>query len=252
MPHPPPHPPAPPQELPAAVPGWRRLLAGAEGKLLAVGLAMALAIAAAVGVGLMLAPAATLDYAAVIGLNLVVGRAAGMSYGIARDLGMPEVVLVNVFVETAQVLVVYPLFVLGWQELIDTRRIAPMLERLHAAAESGRGGVRRFGIAGLFVFVFMPFWMTGPVVGAIIGFLLGLRVAVSLAVVLSATTLAIVVYARFLDRVDAWAAALHPYAVFAVIVALAVLAWVVRGFLRRSAPGVSAAPGAAPERTRRD
>ncbi len=252
MPHARPIPPAPQHDRADPVPGWRRLLAGAEGKLLAVGLAMALAIAAAVGVGLMLAPAATLDYAAVIGLNLVVGRAAGMSYGIASGLAPLEVVLANVFVETTQVLVVYPLFVLGWQELIDTRRIAPMLDRLRAAAESGRGGVRRFGIAGLFVFVFMPFWMTGPVVGAIIGFLLGLRVAVNLAVVLSATTLAIVVYARFLDEVDAWATALHPYAVFAVIVALAVLAWVVRRVLRRSAPVAPAAPDTKRRATARD
>ena len=92
--------------------------------------------------------------------------------------------------------------------------------------------MRRYGIAGLFVFVFMPFWMTGPVVGAIIGFLIGLRPAVNLAVVLSATGLAIVIYARL----DAWASAVHPYAVFALIVALALLAWLARRWWRRHGP----------------
>ena len=209
--------------------------------MLVVGLLLALGIAVAVGVGLMLAPAATLDYAAVIGLNLVIGRAGGMSYGFASGLGHLDVVLCNLLVETAQVLVVYPLFVLAWRQLIDIRGLAPMLEQLRAAAESGRSRVRRFGIAGLFVFVFMPFWMTGPVVGAIIGFLIGLRPAVNLAVVLSATGLAIVVYARFLDQVDAWASAVHPYAVFAVIVALAVAAWLAQRWWRRQGPP----PGAA-------
>jgi uncharacterized membrane protein len=231
----PPLSPAPPSPGAAPAPGWRQLLARTEGRLLAVGLAMTLAIAASVGIGLMLAPQATLDYAAVIGLNVVVGRAAGMSYGIASGLAPLELILCNLAVESAQVLVVYPLFVLAWQQLIDTRRIAPQLERLRAAAESGRGNVRRFGIAGLFVFVFMPFWMTGPVVGAIIGFLLGLRTAVNLAVVLSATGLAIVVYARLFEQIDAWTSALHPYAVFAVIVALALLAWLVRRWMRRPA-----------------
>ena len=66
------------------------------------------------------------------------------------------------------------------------------------------------GIVGFFVV---------PVVGAIIGFLIGLRPAVNLAVVLSATGLAIVIYARFLEQMDAWASAVHPYAVFALIVA---------------------------------
>jgi len=209
------------------------LAASVEGRVLVVGLAMTLAIAVAVGVGLMLAPGATLDYAALIGLNLVIGRAAGMSYGFASGMGPLEVVLVNLFVESAQVLVVYPLFVLGWRELLDMRRIAPLLERLRTAAEAGHGRVRRFGIVGLFVFVFMPFWMTGPVVGAIVGFLLGLRPAVTLAVVLSATALAIVIYARFLEQIDAWASAVHPYAVFAVLVAIALLAWAVRRWMRR-------------------
>ncbi|WP_119290937.1 small multi-drug export protein [Azohydromonas sediminis] len=213
---------------------WRALVASTEGRVLIVGLTMTLAIAAGVGVGLMLAPRATVDYAALIGLNLVIGRAAGMSYGFASGMGPLEVVIVNLFVESAQVLVVYPLFVLGWRELLDTRRIAPMLGRLRAAAEAGHGRVRRFGVAGLFLFVFMPFWMTGPVVGAIVGFLLGLRTAVNLAVVLSATALAIVIYARFLDQIDAWASAVHPYAVFAVLVALAVLAWGVQRWMRRA------------------
>lgn len=230
-----PSPPVPAAPVPARA-GWRDLLARTEGRLLATGLAMALGIAAAVGIGLMLAPADTMNFAAVIGLNLVIGRAAGMSFGYASGLGHFEVIVCNLVVETAQVLVVYPLFVLGWQELIDTRRIAPLLDRLRATAESGHGGVRRWGIVGLFVFVFMPFWMTGPVVGAIIGFLLGLRPALNLAVVLSATTLAVIAYATVLQQVDAWAARVHPYAVFAVIVALALLAWAVARWLGRT-PG---------------
>ncbi len=226
-------PPAPVATTPAAA-GWRALLARTEGRLLAVGLALTAAMAAGIGIGLMLAPAATLDHAAVIGLNVVVGRAAGMSFGIARGLAPLELIVLNLAVEAAQVLVVFPLFVLGWQHLIDIRRIAPQLERLRAAAESGRGRVRRFGILGLFVFVFMPFWMTGPVVGAILGFLLGLRTAVNLAVVLSATALAIVVYARLFEQIDAWTALLHPYAVFVVIVALAAVAWLVQRWLART------------------
>jgi len=224
-----------PPPAPTSAP-WHQLLAQTEGRLLAVGLAMALGLTGAVGIGLMLAPAATPHYAAVIGLNLVVGRAAGMSYGMASGLGTLEVILCNLVVETAQVLVIYPLFVLGWQQLIDTRRVAPVLDRLRATAESHHGRVRRFGILGLFVFVFMPFWMTGPVVGAIIGFLLGLRPALILATVLSSTALAVVIYARFLEQADAWMAAIHPYAVFAVIVAIALLAWLVQRWLAPPAP----------------
>jgi uncharacterized membrane protein len=213
---------------------WARLRERPETRLLAFGLGLALVITVALGVGLMLAPAATVPFAAVIGLNLVIGRAAGMSYGYAAGLGHLEVLLCNLVVETAQVLVVYPLFALAWDRLIDTRRLQPLLERVRVAAESGRQGVRRVGIAGLFLFVFMPFWMTGPVVGAAIGHLIGLRPAVNLGVVLTATYVAIVLYARFLEQVDAWSSAAHPYAVFAVVVALGALAVVVRRVLART------------------
>jgi uncharacterized membrane protein len=214
-------------------PGWRLLIDRTEGRLLALGLVLTLGIAASVGIGLMLAPVETLDYAAVIGLNLVIGRGAGMSLGVASGIAPLELVLLNLAVEAAQVLVIYPLFVLGWRELIDTRRLATHLAKLRGAAEAGRGSVRRFGIAGLFVFVFLPFWMTGPVVGAIIGFLLGLRTAVNLATVLTATALAIVVYAWLFETIDAWTSAVHPYAVFVIILALLALAWIVRRQVRR-------------------
>lgn len=213
---------------------WTLLRSRTEARLLAIGLALALALMGAVGLGLMLAPAATVPFAAVIGLNLVIGRAAGMSYGYAAGLGHVEVLVCNLVVETTQVLVVYPLFALAWDRLIDTRRLRPLLERVRLAAESGRRGMRNAGIAGLFLFVFMPFWMTGPVVGAAIGHLIGLKPATNLTVVLSATALAVVLYARFLEQVDAWASALHPYAVFAVVMAIAVLAVVVQRVLART------------------
>jgi hypothetical protein len=53
--------------------------------------------------------------------------------------------------------------------------------------------------------VFVPFWMTGPVVGAIIGVLLGLKPRVNLAVVLSATYVAIFLWALLLDELHVWA-----------------------------------------------
>jgi uncharacterized membrane protein len=210
---------------------WALLRQRTEARMLAVGLVLALAITGAIGTGLLLAPDATLPYAAVIGLNLVIGRIAGMSFGYGAGLGHLEVLLCNVVVESAQVLVVYPLFALAWDRLIDSRRLQPLLERVRVAAENGRRGLRNAGIAGLFLFVFMPFWMTGPVVGAAIGHLIGLKPATNLTVVLSATYLAVVLYALFLEQVAAWASVLHPYAMFAVVLAIAVLAVVVRRVL---------------------
>lgn len=93
-------------------------------------------------------------------------------------------------VETIRVIVVYPPVVLSRQQLLDLPRLRPQLVRMRRNAEAGQPSVQRFGIAGVFIFVFVPFWMTGPVVGAIIGFPIGLKPRAKLSVVLSATYVA--------------------------------------------------------------
>jgi uncharacterized membrane protein len=200
------------------------LLGTVEGRLLLVALLLTGALVSALGVAWWVAPDQALTYVAMTGLNLVVGRAAGMSLGYASGLGHAEVIPWNVLVETLQVLVVYPIFALGWKHLLDTSRWAATMARLQAAAEAQRGTIQRYGIAGLFVFVFTPFWMTGPVVGAIIGLLIGLRTRTNLAVVLSATYVAIGVWALLLNELSAWAATWNRYAPFALVVALALIA----------------------------
>lgn len=210
------------------------LLGTTEGRLLLIGFSLAVGTLAALGIGWTIAEEATTVYAAMTGLNFVIGRAAGMSFGYASGLGHAEVMPVNMFVETVQVLVVYPLFALGWNHLIDPRRWSAAMLRLQHAAESQRGTIQRFGIAGLFVFVFTPFWMTGPVVGAIIGFLIGLRPALNLTVVLLATYVAIGVWALLLNELSAWAATYNRYAPFALVLALVLIA--LSGRLLRALP----------------
>jgi uncharacterized membrane protein len=200
------------------------LLRTPEGRILLVGLALTILTLGVLAVGWGLQRDKALVYGAMAGLNLAIGRAAGMSFGYASGLGHAQVVPLNMAIETIQVLVVYPLFALTWTHLIDTPRWNAMMERMHQSAEAHRGAIQRFGILGLFVFVFTPFWMTGPVVGAIIGFLIGLRARTNLTVVLTATYVAIGLWALLLNELSRWASAYNRYAAFALVLALALLA----------------------------
>lgn len=206
--------------------------ASTEGRMLGIGLALTGLMLLAFGIGWHLFPDSVLTYAVMTGLNLVIGRAAGMSFGYASGLGHAQVIPLNMLVETVQVLVVYPLFVLSWRQLIRSPRLKRFVTRMHAAAELRGGVVRKFGIAGLFVFVFAPFWMTGPVVGAIIGFLIGLRPWVNLAVVLVSTYIAIGLWALLLNELNVWAAHVNqfaPYLLFlAILLIAAAIEWVAR------------------------
>jgi uncharacterized membrane protein len=200
------------------------LFASTEGRMLGIGLALTGLMLLAFGVGWRLFPDSVLPYAIMTGLNLVVGREAGMSFGYASGLDHAQVVPLNILVESIQVLVVYPLFVLSTRQLITLRTLQPFIARMRRAAESRGGAVRKFGIAGLFAFVFVPFWMTGPVVGAIIGFLIGLRPWVNLAVVLGSTYVAIGIWALLLNELNAWAATVNHYAPYALFLAIVLIA----------------------------
>lgn len=200
------------------------LFATPEGRVLGAGLALTGLMLVAFGIGWHLFPDCILPYAIMSGLNLVIGREAGMSFGYAAGLNHAHVVPVNIVIETIQVLVVYPLFVLSTRQLIRLRRLQPFFTRIRRAAQSGGGRIRKFGVAGLFVFVFAPFWMTGPVVGAIIGFLIGLRPWVNLAIVLVSTYIAIGVWALLLNELNAWAGTVNRYAPYALFVAIVLIA----------------------------
>jgi uncharacterized membrane protein len=199
------------------------LLASTEGRILAVGITLFALMLLAFGIGWQFFPGSVLTYAAMAGLNLIIGRAAGMSYGYANGLDHVQVVPLNMLVETIQVFVVYPLFVLSLRKLIQLPTLQPFFARMQSAAQSRGGMVKKFGIIGLFVFVFVPFWMTGPVMGSIIGFLIGLRTWVNLTVVLVSTYVTIGVWGLLLNELSDWAATVNEFAPYALVLAVALL-----------------------------
>lgn len=152
----------------------------------AAGPGLAVLTILAFGNGAPMAPDTTLGLAVMTGGNLLIGRAAGLSFGDASGLGHPMVI----------------------------------------GAEIRQPWVRRFGILGLFLFVFVPLWMTFPVVGAVMGFLIGLKPRTDVLVVLSATSVAIVLWGLLLDALPDPAGQVHRYApvLGTVAVALPVLA----------------------------
>lgn len=211
------------------------LFASTEGRLLGIGLALTGLMLLGFGIGWHLFPDRVLPYAIMTGLNLIIGREAGMSFGYASGFDHAHVVPLNIVIETIQVLVIYPLFVLSTRQLIRLRTLQPFITRIHHAAQIRGGRVRKFGIAGLFVFVFAPFWMTGPVVGAIIGFLIGLRPWVNLVVVLGSTYVAIGVWALLLNELNVWAATFNRFAPFALFLAIVLIAAAIQLLGRRRA-----------------
>lgn len=177
------------------------LVRSSEGRILLLGVALAFAYTVWLATRLLLSPEESQLLTGMTAVALVFGRAAGLAFGYSVGLEHRTVIPIAMVVETVFVLVFYPLFVLGWRHLLVIKRLKNIFERMRRAAEAHKGTVQKYGIIGLFAFVWFPFWMTGPVVGCVIGFLLGLRPRVNLTVVLAGTYVAILAWAFFLRRV---------------------------------------------------
>jgi len=198
-------------------PVWRQLFKTPEGRILMLGAAIALAGLIVMGLVAFWSPQASRMIGAMSFSNIIFGRAVSMSIGYAGGYGHSLVVPVNMWIETVLVLLFYPVFVLSMRKLVVFPRLKRFLESTRQAAEHHQDKVRRYGIAGLFVFVWFPFWMTGPVVGSAIGYLLGFPAWLTLSVVLASTYIAMGGWAYLLFDLYTRASVFGPWAPLAII-----------------------------------
>jgi uncharacterized membrane protein len=157
--------------------------------------------------------------------NFLFGRAAGISYGFSVGFGDGLIILVNIAIELITVLLVYPLFVFSWKRSLEIRGFKDFFATVKALRVKHSVFFGKYGRYGLFLFVWFPFWMTGPVVGSIIGFLIGIKHYQTMLIVLSGTSLAIVVWTYFikellslLHHISAYA----PYILLALFISIAI------------------------------
>ena len=168
--------------------------------------------------------------------NIVFGRAVSMSIGYAGGYGHALVVPVNMWVETVLVLFFYPLFVFSMRKLVVFPSLKRFLEYTHEMADRHDDKVRRYGIVGLLIFVWFPFWMTGPVVGAAIGYLLGFPAWLTISVVLAGTYIAMLGWGYILFGIYTRAVDIGPWAP-AFIVGLLILVVLAGYWLNRRKEG---------------
>ena len=211
--------------------GWKELLATPEGRILEIGLIMALLFITVLGVGYLRFEEKAHIFLGMSATNILFGRAAGISFGYSFELGNVLVIIINIVIETILVLIFYPLFVFSWRSILVIKPLRRIMERTSIAAETHQDTIRKYGIIGLFMFVWIPFWMTGPMVGCAVGYLLGLRPWKNLTIVLSSTCLAVVCWALLLRKIHDKIAEYGPYASIVLVIAIILIVTVIY-FLR--------------------
>ena len=207
-------------------PIWRQLFRTTEGHILLLGIAVAVAGLIVMGLIALSSPQTARMFGAMTFFNITFGRIVSMSIGYAGGYGHSLVIPVNIWIETVLVLLFYPVFVFSMRKLVEFPHLKRLLERTRATAERHHDKVRRYGIVGLFIFVWFPFWMTGPVVGSAIGYLLGFPAWLTVSVVLAGTYLAMGGWAYLMFGVHSHAAMFGPWApaLLVILIILFVLA----------------------------
>jgi uncharacterized membrane protein len=210
---------------------WRELLATPEGYILQIGLIMALLFITVLGLGYIYYPEKAHVFTGMSATNILFGRAAGISFGYSFELGNVLVIITNIIIETILVLTFYPLFVFSWNSILVIKPLRKIMERTSIAAETHQDNIRKYGIIGLFMFVWIPFWMTGPMAGCAIGYLLGFSPWKNLSIVLSSTCLAVVCWALLLRKIHDKIAEYGPYSSIVLVIVIILIVTVIY-FLR--------------------
>lgn len=208
------------------------LLNSAEGRVFIIGIALAIAYLLWLSFGILFFPREYQHLAGMSITHIFLGRAAGMSYAFTMDQSNRLIIITSMLIETIMVLLFYPLFVFSIRRLLVFPFLRKHIDRIVHAAQNNHNTVRRYGILGLFVFVWFPFWLTGPLVGCVIGFFLGLKILTTLCIVLGGTYVAILCWAVLLQGLHEKLMAFSPYApllfLFLLIVIIIIGNWLHR------------------------
>jgi len=160
--------------------------------------------------------------------NFFFGRAAGISYGFSVGFGDLLIMSANIVIELITVLLAYPLFVFSWEKSLDIAWLKKFSSKMQVQRTKYSAFFDKYGKYGLFIFVWFPFWMTGPVVGSLIGFLIGIKHYTTMFVVLTGTFLATAIWTYFLKELIALLNYLTSYAGYILLGAFIVIGVVLK------------------------
>lgn len=179
--------------------------------------------------------------AAVAGLEIAAGREVAIPAGL-QEYGLPALLVFGI--SSVQDLVtttyIYPAFYFFRKHNLGRQNFfGYFFERMAKKAERNKPFIERYGAAGLFLFMLIPFAVNGPLIGAIIGKLAGIRTRYILPTVILSTFTATAAWTALWvytgPRVEAFTESFGgekyvSYAMYGIVVI--VLLGTVIGFLR--------------------
>ena len=235
-----------------------------ERVLFMIGLLLLGSVIAELVVLLVLVPEIGMPALQGLGAEIVTGREGGVPVGL--NAGVPAILMwqLSWSQDLAGAFLVYPLFLhllhvqdrnearlrdrmmalwyqrdaglapraVGLRILVYRLGFALMrrVDRLQAASLRHEKKVRRWGRAGIFVFMLIPFLVNGPLIAFILGRLIGIRTRLLVAPIVVATMVTAALWVAFFDTMLSIVNAIDPrfgtyVAVGAVVIVVGLAAW---------------------------
>ncbi|RXJ65929.1 hypothetical protein CRV08_13940 [Halarcobacter ebronensis] len=136
--------------------------------------------------------------------NIFIGRVPAISFGYASNLSHIVVIVFNIIAEMILVTLIYSIFVFSFKGVVRVKGLEDFFNKVKEKKEKHKNIFLKYGRLGLFIFVFIPFWMTGPIVGSIIGFLIGMKHFTIIFIVFLATIISMTLWGLFLQEIVAF------------------------------------------------
>lgn len=179
----------------------KRIFSTQEGMIFIFSIILILSTAVFLFVYYFFDPSFSSKVATMILTNIFVGRVPALSLGYAANLSHLCVIAFNILAEMILVTLIYSLFVFSFQGVVKLKSLDNFFKKIKDKKDLHKKSFQKYGSFGLFIFVFIPFWMTGPVVGSIIGFLIGLKHYTVIFTVFLAMIISITLWGLFLQEI---------------------------------------------------
>lgn len=157
--------------------------------------------------------------------NVFVGRAAGILLCLRQGDSIFFSIFYNFLVELQAVCVFYPVMVFIIRDVIEFKILRKAIRQAEKSMQTHRTLLKRFGIPGLFLFVVLPFQMTGPLIGCVVGYLLNYSIGLTFTIVglgtLTATSIYVLLGSQAIEKLQAYAPS--PWWIIGIITLLLVL-----------------------------
>ncbi len=178
-----------------------KLFKGEEGNIFLLGLCLIFLLAVFIIITYIIDVNLANKITGIVFSNVLVGRVPALSFGYAAELSHFSVISMNIWAEMILVTIIYPLFVFSFKGIVKVKVLEDFFTQVKAKKQRHQEKFDKYGKFGLFIFVFIPFWMTGPIVGSIIGFLIGIKHYLVIFIVFISTIIAISLWGLFLQEI---------------------------------------------------